>query len=142
MWNLDQFFEDNNTEFMCDNRRFSSQKWKKYKNQLQTFSFNRVKKWNKNIKMGSLQHCCRLCAMAVPEDQQVRLAYHPSSSNRSGENVDESLTSKLRFFLNLNVTPEDFSLIACTHCINSLEFCIQVIHSNSMHLLVHRNNTW
>ncbi len=77
-------------------------------------------------KMGSLQHCCRLCAMAVPEDQQVRLA-NLSLSNR--ENIDNSLTSKLRFFLNLNVTPEDFSHITCTHCINSLEFCIQVTNS-------------
>lgn len=74
--------------------------------------------------MGSLQHCCRLCAMAVPEDQQVRLA-NLSLSNR--ENIDNSLTSKLRFFLNLNVTPEDFSHITCTHCINSLEFCIQFV---------------
>lgn len=77
--------------------------------------------------MGSLQHLCRLCAIVVPEDQQVRIF---------NENEDNSLQSKLRTFLNLDLNIDNFSLITCQQCVSSLEFCIQVESKDALCFLI------
>lgn len=87
--------------------------------------------------MGTLQHCCRLCALVVPEDQQIRV--DPDEPDDLSGN---SLNVRLKIFLNLQISSQDFSRIVCTHCANSLEFCIQFVdRCRRLHNLIVNRST-